>query len=284
MIIERSYHTRDFQLAARVCEPAAPRHTLLFLHGWLDNAASFSSLFHELQRTCPDAVLLALDLPGHGMSSHARSGFYPFHDYLDALHQVIEQLHYSQNITLVGHSMGALVASCYSAAFPERIERLVQIEGYGPIHEPEQNSLRRLRRGIKSRERVVNKPPRYFTSRQEMQLARATKADVSEADMAPMVERDSVLTEQGWGWRHDARLRADSLYRMSAAHAEAVIQALPTNNILILGEQGYAYLQPQKLAWRHPDTRIVSVAGGHHCHLSHPVLVSSAISDFILAT
>ncbi|OBT08559.1 hydrolase [Vibrio sp. UCD-FRSSP16_10] len=275
MFKHRTFQVRDFTLAALCHEPKTPSHIVIFVHGWLDNAASFQPLMNEMSVRLPSANLISIDLPGHGLSSHAEAGFYPFHDYLDSLHQVMLQIksHSTCPIALVGHSMGALITSCYSAAFPENVDHLIQIEGYGPIWESEQNALTRLRKGLLSRQRISKKPPRYFASFEEMLNLRAARYNLSSDLLLALVERDAQHTPQGWQWRHDNRLKAQSLYRMSQEHANQVTQALPCSNLLILGESGFSDLKtniPTK-------ANILQVKGGHHCHLSAAKLVANSI-------
>jgi pimeloyl-ACP methyl ester carboxylesterase len=117
--------------------------SVVFLHGWLDNAASFESVMASLHALNPDWHLCAIDLPGHGLSSHKEaSNFYPFHDYIDDVYQFLANLS-PNRLVLVGHSLGALIASCYSAAFPEQVSGLVQVEGYGPLAEKAQETVSR---------------------------------------------------------------------------------------------------------------------------------------------
>ncbi|MEZ9628587.1 alpha/beta hydrolase [Vibrio breoganii] len=280
MLSERTFEVSDYSLSALCHEPQSPSHCVLMLHGWLDNAASFTPLIDVMRSQHPDIQLISLDLPGHGYSSHSRSGYYPFHDYIDSLHQVITELKKELDcpLTLVGHSMGALIASCYSAAFPENIDHLVQIEGYGPISEPPQNSLERLRKGVLSRQRVSKKPARFFESFEEMVQLRAKRYVLNADEITPLVERDSEQTEQGWCWRHDKKLKAESLYRMTEAHAKQVIDALPKSNLLILGDAGFTHLS----SICSPTTRISHIKGGHHCHLTCPKSISEAIIALIL--
>ncbi|GAD81309.1 alpha/beta hydrolase [Vibrio ezurae] len=284
MFEEQTFQVREYVLSALSYEPENATKCLLFVHGWLDNAASFTPLLKEIQAHNPNLKLVALDLPGHGLSSHARDGFYPFHDYIDVLHQVVMQLkeelksHSSCPLVLIGHSLGALVASCYSAAFPEHIDHLVQIEGYGPISEPENNALQRLRKGVISRQWLMQKPQRYFNSIDEMRDLRAARYGLTPAQIAPLVERDSLHCEKGWQWRHDNKLKAQSLYRMSQRHAQQVIEALPNSNLLILGESGFKDLDVHCAS----HTQIVQVKGGHHCHYTSPHQVAVSIFELIL--
>ncbi|CAM2777329.1 alpha/beta fold hydrolase [Vibrio rarus] len=277
MFSERRFALTQGVIAALSTAPTQPVCTVLFVHGWLDNAASFTPLMQQMQEQFPHAQLLAIDLPGHGLSSHATSGYYPFHDYIDTLHQVILQLESEQPLAIVGHSMGALIASCYCAAFPEYVEHLVQIEGYGPLSEAQCHSIERLRKGVQSRHRLANKPPRYFNSVEAMVALRAARYNLPPEAVTPLVMRDSHRTDKGWQWRHDIKLKASSLYRMSEQHAQQVIDALPSSNLLIIGDKGMAHLSERSRA----KSNTLTVAGGHHCHISQALLVSTAIIELI---
>jgi pimeloyl-ACP methyl ester carboxylesterase len=105
----------------------APR--VLCLHGWLDNAASFSPLAPLLDRL--DRV--ALDLPGHGYSEHRHfSTRYHFVDYLFNVDAALDTLGW-EDCHLVGHSLGAAIAAVYGAGAPERVRSLVLLDSMGPI-------------------------------------------------------------------------------------------------------------------------------------------------------
>lgn len=127
--ISTTYLLDQGQLAAiEVGNAEMAEVSVIFIHGWLDNAASFLSLMPALHALAPKLHLCAVDLPGHGFSSH-KAGYSAFHDYIDDLDQLLLNLSPNKPV-LVGHSLGALIASCYSAAFPEQVSGLVQIEGF----------------------------------------------------------------------------------------------------------------------------------------------------------
>ncbi|HNL32158.1 MAG TPA: alpha/beta fold hydrolase, partial [Pseudomonadales bacterium] len=96
---------------------------LLALHGWLDNAASFDRLAPLL----PHLRLVALDMPGHGLSSHRPAGCRShIWDDLPELLQCADQLGW-QRFHLLGHSRGAGIATLLAAAVPERVISLTLI-------------------------------------------------------------------------------------------------------------------------------------------------------------
>ncbi|WP_261833677.1 alpha/beta fold hydrolase [Vibrio ishigakensis] len=275
------FNLNDYQLSTIEVSNDSHVETVLFLHGWLDNAASFEPLIAQMVTLNPRLRYIALDLPGHGYSSHAKSGFYPFHDYLDVLNQVITEL--KTPVHLVGHSMGALISSCYSAAFSEHVLSLTQIEGYGPMFEPEHNAISRLKKGIQSRQRIINKPRRLFPDIAPMLALRASSTELTEEQIAPIVHRDIIEQKFGWQWRHDPRLKADSLYRMSESHAKQVLNLLPNKNLLILGKTGFAGLPHHFEQHGNPNTKLLEIEGGHHCHISTPEPIARAFFELLNA-
>ncbi|HAS8504151.1 alpha/beta fold hydrolase [Vibrio vulnificus] len=251
--------------------------SVVFLHGWLDNAASFQSVIEHLHQRAPELHLCAFDLPGHGYSSHKSvDNFYPFHDYIDDVYQFLRVLS-PNKLLLVGHSLGALIASCYSAAFPEQVTALVQIEGYGPLAEAPQKAVERLRQGILSRNRLRVKPSRNLNSLEEALTLRSTANQLSADLLRPIVERGVVQQHGVWQWRHDAKLKCDSLYRLSQKHAETILDQISCFHLIILGENGFRELKDISHLNAKNPAQIETVQGGHHCHLEQSLEVAMRI-------
>ncbi|TQD45414.1 alpha/beta fold hydrolase, partial [Lysobacter aestuarii] len=134
----------------------APR--VLALHGWLDNAASFLPIAPLL----PDIELVALDLPGHGLSAHLAAGAdYSFPGAVNAVLDAADALGWSR-FSLLGHSMGAGIASLLAAACPDRVERLVAIEALGALAESPDQTASRMRDAITASRALRGKSLRVF--------------------------------------------------------------------------------------------------------------------------
>ncbi|MDH5913085.1 alpha/beta hydrolase [Vibrio splendidus] len=311
-MIEKSYSLASGTLATQqIGNPETTATTVVFIHGWLDNSASFSSVISNLEVLLPNSHLVAIDLFGHGFSSHKLGSYYPFHDYIDDLHQLVTKLS-PNRLVLVGHSLGALIASCYSAAFPEKVSGLIQIEGHGPLSEAPHETVSRLRDGVLSRLRQRRKPSRPLASLEDAIKLRAHANQIKAELIAPIVERgivelstvdravvarvafeeatvdqaafDQATVAQGsaefdnsWQWRCDPNLKCDSLYRMSQAHAEAIMAAIECPQLIVLGNDGFRHLQHNRYKSAHSSLNIETVPGGHHCHLESPELVSELI-------
>ncbi len=120
---------------------ASPQQPSLFLmHGWMDVGASFQFAVDAMGG---DRHIVALDWRGFGLSDSSGADCYWFPDYLGDLDQVIDALaargELTEVVDLLGHSMGGNVAMFYAGIRPQRIRRLVNLEGFGlPASEPTQ--------------------------------------------------------------------------------------------------------------------------------------------------
>jgi pimeloyl-ACP methyl ester carboxylesterase len=105
-------------------------------HGWMDVAASFQFVVDCLQQ---DWHVITHDWRGFGLTERAQADCYWFADYLGDLDALLT--HYSPDapVNLLGHSMGGNVATLYAGVRPERVAKLVNLEGFGlPATQPEQ--------------------------------------------------------------------------------------------------------------------------------------------------
>jgi pimeloyl-ACP methyl ester carboxylesterase len=109
-------------------DAAAP--TLVLLHGIGSNAASFAALATAM----PVAInVIAWDAPGYGASAPLAADTPTPRAYADALAKFLDALQLPR-IALAGHSLGALFAGSFAAAYPERVSALALISpalGYG---------------------------------------------------------------------------------------------------------------------------------------------------------
>jgi pimeloyl-ACP methyl ester carboxylesterase len=101
---------------------------LVLLHGVGDNAGTW---FHVARSLVARYTLVVPDLAGHGESAPA-AGPIPFADLFGGLEAVVEQQAGSKRVTLVGNSLGAWIAMVFAARHPERVERVVAVNG-GPL-------------------------------------------------------------------------------------------------------------------------------------------------------
>ncbi|KAH8064392.1 hypothetical protein JL722_1257 [Aureococcus anophagefferens] len=107
----------------------------IFLHGWLDNAASFERLAPLLASDPSFADVVLLDLAGHGLSDH-RNAAYHVVDYAAEAVAVADVLFGRARFNVAGHSLGGGVALLVAGAWPERIARVAALESVGVLSAP----------------------------------------------------------------------------------------------------------------------------------------------------
>ena len=117
---------------------------LVLVHGWMDVGASYQFMVDALTDAfAAGRMIIAPDWRGFGQTGLSATGYqadsYWFADYLADLDFLLDHYAPGQAADLVGHSMGGNVAMMYAGVRPERIRKLVNLEGFGlPASRPNQ--------------------------------------------------------------------------------------------------------------------------------------------------
>lgn len=117
-------------------EPAPDKTPLVMVHGWMDVAASYQFVVDAMAAS---HYIIAPDWRGYGQTGAAGADNFWFPDYLADLEFLLDHYAPQGQVNLVGHSMGGNVAMLYAGVRPERIRRLINLEGFGmPATKPTQ--------------------------------------------------------------------------------------------------------------------------------------------------
>lgn len=113
---------------------------MVLVHGWMDVAASYQFMVDALPADFfAGRMIIAPDWRGFGRTTGPVCDHYSFPDYLGDLDFLLDHYVGERQVDLVGHSMGGNIAMMYAGVRPERIRRLVNLEGFGmPATRPEQ--------------------------------------------------------------------------------------------------------------------------------------------------
>ncbi len=101
---------------------------IFMMHGWMDVSASFQFVVDQLQA---DWHVIAPDWRGFGLTEAPGTDTYWFPDYLGDLDAMLAHYSPDEPVNLLGHSMGGNVVGLYAGARPERVRRLIDLEGFG---------------------------------------------------------------------------------------------------------------------------------------------------------
>ncbi len=268
------------RLAARAWGTEDGEPTLA-LHGWLDNAASFERLAPLL----PELQLVALDLPGHGLSAHRPpEAVHHFLDWVPELAAAADALGW-ERFSLIGHSMGAGIASLMPAAFPGRVRRVVLLEGAGPLAAPAEAAPEQLRRALEDEARMAAAPARVFPDLESAIAARRRDSDLDEEAARLLVERGTTAVDGGIRFRHDPRLKTRSRLRFTEEQVLAFLRQIPCPVLAVRARQGWPFPEDEVRARLAviPDLQVAEVEGGHHVHMTDPERVAPLLRAFFSA-
>ncbi|MDE2149524.1 MAG: alpha/beta hydrolase [Gammaproteobacteria bacterium] len=276
------YHLR------RHAAPATPADAplLFLLHGWLDVSAGWAPV---IARLLPRLQVIAPDWRGLGYTQWAPGGYW-FHDYLADFDAIADACAPGRRFLLAGHSMGAQVAGLYAGLRPQRIEKLILLDGLmlpdmPPQRAPERvgNWLQQLRRPFAAR---------IYPSFSE--LARRIAAHHPRLSPA-----GADFVARCWGHREiDGRVRllADPrhylhgplLYR--SAEAEQIWRQVTAPTLMVrAGESEYrgsiAEIELQRRYTCFRDHRVAELPGvGHMLHYEAPQATAAALAEFLFAS
>ncbi|NKB46299.1 MAG: alpha/beta fold hydrolase [Legionellales bacterium] len=264
----------DMQLAAIAWgDKMAP--PLLALHGWLDNAASFSLLAPLIKHH----YVVAVDLPGHGLSDHLPPGYhYHFVDSVEYILAVADVLGWQQ-FSMLGHSMGAAIGVLTAGTIPERIKQFVALDTLGPYTTPEALIPKQLRDYLTQFESVVGKAPKYYSDFAQAVTARQKNSDLTSAAAEVLAHRGVLMTQQGFCWRHDVRLLLRPPSYLTENQVKAFITHI-TAPICLIHSSAFYQLHQHRCAWA-DDIDIHQVTGGHHAHLVNPQVVANVVNRWL---
>ncbi len=251
------------------------------LHGWLDNAASFNVLAPKL----PELNLLALDFAGHGYSDHHPPGYHYFPlGYMQDLLAAAEVLGW-HTFGLIGHSMGAAIASELAGLFPERITQVVLIDGMvhhqgGPAESNDRN-----REAIEQMLQAHEKQPPVYPDVASMAQRVTTATDQSFQAASELVARGHKEVAGGVTWRSDPRIRFATPLRVSSRQIDALMAATTAPSLLLTASRGDRWYRDgvQRRTLHHPNLEIIELDGPHHLHLEvdHADAVALEIRRFL---
>lgn len=270
--------TPYYQITARAWGPENGRKVLA-VHGWLDNAASFDLIAPLL----PGLRLVAIDMPGHGRSSHRAPGVaYHFVDYVADVIAAADGLGW-ERFSFISHSLGAGVSSFVSAIQPERIEQLIMIEGIGPYSAEATKAPEVLAASINQMSKLSSRRAPVYPNLEMMIKARVQVGDLGEAAAKRLVERNSRRCEGGYSWTTDPRLTVGSPLYLTEQQVLAHLRAIQAPCLLVNADKGNiasrAGIEHRYAAMG--NLQIKTLPGGHHLHMENPAPVAKQIQAFL---
>ncbi len=271
------YHVRRW--------PAAGAPKILLLHGWMDVSASFQFLVDALRG---EWDIYAPDWRGYGQTDWGKSDCYWFPDYMADLDLLLDVI--GAPVHLIGHSLGGNVACMYAGVQPERVAKLVNLEGFGMAATKPEDAPRRYARWLAElHDRPGLRPYASFG-----ELAKRLRENNPRLDE----ERANFLARH-WGRETQEGkvvLRGDPAHKIVNPvlyHYEEARACWRQVRAPVLWIDGAESSAPRRLQFdaahlaerraAFPNLRHVAVPGaGHMLHHDQPEAVAKLIEEFLV--
>ena len=133
--------------------PGTGPETLVLLHGWMDTGDTFQFLVDAMSDR---HAFVAPDWRGFGRTEWPADGYW-FPDYFGDLDALLDLWSPDAPVTLIGHSMGGNIATLFAGIRPERVSRVVCIEGFGLARTRAEQAPGRYREWL----RQLRQPPEF---------------------------------------------------------------------------------------------------------------------------
>ncbi|MAD46748.1 MAG: alpha/beta hydrolase [Oceanospirillaceae bacterium] len=276
---EHYWRCRYGQLAGLSWGEPRNDQTIIALHGWLDNAASFGRIAPQLK----GCHLVAPDLPGHGHSDWlGDGGDYLIWSGVEAIYDLINQLPLSRPPVILGHSMGSAAGLLFAGAFPQWCRGFIALDALGPLTTPASGAPAQLARAVRERRVRPADERKTYQSTEDALSARLRQTPGLSADaILPVAERNLQHTDDHCFWRTDPRLRDTSRMRLTEEQVAAFAGALNCPALAIRAQQG---LIPESLIRSRsayfPRIEYCELPGHHHFHLESAT--SAAVAEKIM--
>ena len=259
---------------------AAP--PLILIHGGRDHCRSWDLIARSLQ---PHFHVLAPDLRGHGDSEWTKGGSYALTEYVYDLSRLVQGTA-AQKATLVGHSMGGMVALIYAGTFPDQVAALVVLDGVTvlpsetrtPAHERIAHWLGQLDT-LEARE-----TRRYATIEEAAAQMRAHNKRLS-SELALHLATFGVRrnADGTYSWKFDPYQRARAPQRLWPEDHVALWSRITCPTLLLHAEESFlASSRAAGLEKHFQQARAETITGaGHWLHHEKPDEVLAAIRAFL---
>ena len=240
-----------------------------------------------------DIHFIAIDFPGHGKSSHRWPGMPYIHfEYIADVKKVVSQLGW-ERFTIIGHSMGANVASLYAGTFPFEVEKLILLDFGGPgviFANKTALVLARYASTMSVTKTVTLRSYQSLESAAERRQLPSLENTLRKEDAMLLTERGTRITENGVVFSHDPILKhaylpfiePQSLMVSILSNTRCAVLVLQSTDYVLQRIEKEAQVERIKIIYQNATCKLWKrVKGAHHFHLENPEQVAQEIKEFL---
>ena len=241
---------------------------VVLVHGSRDHARSWDWVARELRE---DYHVYAIDLRGHGNSAWAPGALYSIPEHILDL-AVFADVINEYPIRIVAHSLGAISSLYYTGTFPDKVAKLVTVEGVGvgPLGSTPPPAPERMRKWIDKTRDLERHSQRTYPTLQDAvtRMQEANPFLTSEVARHLTVHGTNFNAEGELIWKIDHYTRVIHPFGLGLPEAREILAQIECPTLLFWGRQSFARdpeIDPQAEVIR--NKKIIKVdQAGHWLH------------------
>lgn len=265
---------------------------IICIHGWQDNAGTFDTLIPLLPN---NFSYFCIDLPGHGRSTHFPEGmpYYLIWDGVILLRRIMKQYGWS-SMSIMGHSLGALIGFMFASVFPDETDLLIALDAVAPTFD-----LRGKYSSISDVARNIDRFLYYndVKSSKDPVEKYETMIDITYQGHNNKLSRKSCeilmirgMTSRGDGtysFSRDNRVKVGWISYLSGDYVKRCGQKIKCRYLNVkatpVDEENWPVYKEMLdiIETSSSDFNLVFVNGPHHVHLNEPEKVAPSIIEFL---
>ncbi|XP_047344103.1 probable serine hydrolase [Vespa velutina] len=266
------------------------KQPILALHGWQDNAATFDNLIPLIKKHEP---ILAIDLPGHGLSSWLPQGqIYLEINYILLISRLKKYFGWKK-VKLLAHSLSSHICFCYASLYSDETDYVISFDHLKPFSTNIQNYKRTLSKNIEQFlmiEEMKNKPPVYKKEELIKKWTQNTFRSLNVNACEILMTRGVTEMSDGTVYiNRDPRLRISPFYtcwsheqlKEMATYIKCPYLIIQSDKEMYMEDLKYYYDIVDILKKSSNDCQYYFIPGTHHIHLTNAEALVTVINSFL---
>ncbi|XP_047021249.1 probable serine hydrolase [Helicoverpa zea] len=267
------------------------KQPILALHGWQDNAGTWDPLIPMIIK---DRPILALDFPGHGLSSWISGTTYNEWEWPRLILYLKDYFKWDK-VSFLSHSMGAIAAMRFACLFPDDVDFYIAIDSF-ILEGHDLNTLvdkiypKLMQKGLMSQNWLDKEPPAYTLEEIPKTWNIATNGSIAVESVQHLLKRgvkQSKIDPNKYYFSRDPRVKYALLIPEDKKMVEALVRRLKCPMLHIkaidspFSSSKFSLEMRDILQKQNDKYEFHFVPGTHHVHLNNPEVVAPIIEKFI---